>query len=221
MIAGKTITVVIPAHNEAEGLKVVLPAISREVDEVIVVDNASDDATADVARSFGATVVAESRRGYGRAYQTGFAAARGDIIVTLDGDGQYPAGDIPTLVHALVDRQLDFLSACRFPLAGESMPLLRQVGNHLLTFATRLLFGTAIKDTQSGMWIFERRILDTVHPTQIGMPFSEELKVKTLLAGLKFGEEHITYLPRVGESKLVPWHDGWENLKYLVKLRLS
>jgi len=87
MYRGKRISVVIPCHNEEAGVAAVLAQMPSMVDEVVVVDNASTDRTAEVARGAGARVVFEARKGYGRAYKTGFAAARGDVIVTMDGDG--------------------------------------------------------------------------------------------------------------------------------------
>lgn len=219
MIAGKTIGVVIPCHNEATGLRQLLPQLPCELDTVIVVDNNSTDETAAVARQCGARVVIEKIPGYGAAYHTGFKAVTTDIVVTMDGDGQYPAQDIPRLVTVLLARKLDFLSACRFPMSNDAMPVLRQVGNHALTFVTRLLFGMPIKDTQSGMWIFYRALLEKVTLTEQGMAFSEELKIKVIRAGLRFGEEHIDYLPRLGKSKLVPLSDGIKNLVYLLKFR--
>jgi hypothetical protein len=76
-------------------------------------------------------------------------------------------------------------------------------------------------DTQSGMWVFYRRILPVVRPSQPGMPFSEEFKIKAVLAGVRFGEEHIVYRQREGASTLRPLRDGWLNIKYLFQLRLE
>ena len=86
------ITVITPCLNEEQGIEQVLRRMPEFVDQVIVVDNGSTDRTPDVARSFGAEVIREPVRGYGRAYKRGFAAATGDIIITLDGDHSYPAG---------------------------------------------------------------------------------------------------------------------------------
>ncbi len=221
MILGQTIGLVIPCHDEEAGLRQLLPQVPKEIDSILVVDNNSTDATAAVAQQSGARVITESRPGYGAAYQAGLAAASTDIIVTLDGDGQYPVADVPRLVNIFLERKLDFLSACRFPLPHGSMSPLRQVGNWLLTMATRILFGVGITDTQSGMWVFRRSLFDRIRPREAGMPFSEELKIKVIQAGLKFGEEHIAYQPRQGESKLAPFGDGWKNLTYLFRLRLG
>lgn len=219
MIRGHTVGIVIPCHNEEQGLRAIFPRVPREVDEVIVVDNNSTDGTAEVARAHGARVVFEREPGYGRAYQAGFAVARSEILVTLDGDGQYPAEDVLRLAELLLERDLDCLSGSRFPMRGGSMPFVRQVGNRLLTFAAGALFGIRMRDTQSGMWAFRRSILSIIQPTQPSMPFSEEFKLKVVLAGLRFGEEHIAYYQREGVSTLHPLKHGWENVRYLFQLR--
>ena len=86
------------------------------VDQVIVVDNASTDRTAEVAASYGADVICESVRGYGRSYKRGFRHATGDIIITLDGDHSYPPDAISYLLEAFLHLDVDFLNASRFPV---------------------------------------------------------------------------------------------------------
>jgi len=121
MYRSNRISVVIPCHNEEEGIRAVLAQMPAMVDEVVVVDNASTDRTAAVARELGARVVYEGRKGYGRAYKTGFASARGDVLVTMDGDGTYPPDSIPLLLHVLVAENLDFISVRRWrSRSGES-----------------------------------------------------------------------------------------------------
>jgi glycosyltransferase involved in cell wall biosynthesis len=175
-----------------------------------------------VATSLGARVVAERTPGYGAAYKTGLRAVRSDVVVTLDGDGTYPPEEIPRLVQTLVDRQLDFLSASRFPLADRrAMGFSNRFGNWVLTAAAAVLFFRPIRDSQSGMWIFRRAALERLHLTSDGMPFSEEIKLEALLRGLRFGEAHIPYGVRVGEVKLQKWRDGWSNLVFLVRKRFE
>ena len=155
MYRDKKISVVIPCFNEEEGIARVIPSLPRSVDEVIVVDNGSTDRTGEVARGLGARVVFERRKGYGAAYQAGLAAVTGDITVTMDGDGSYPADEIEACVSHLLDRGLDFVSASRFPLQdATSMNASNRVGNWILTAATLALFRRGIRDSQSGMWIF-------------------------------------------------------------------
>lgn len=221
MHRGLRICLVIPCYNEERGIHQVLGRVPPEVDDIVVVDNASTDRTAEVASAAGARVVRETRRGYGAAYKAGMAAATGDVVVTLDGDGTYPPEQIPRLVDVLVDRGWDFLSACRFPLSDpRAMGWSNQVGNGVLTATTALLFQKPIRDSQSGMWVFRRALLERFRLTSDGMAFSEEIKLEALLQGARFGEEHIPYGVREGEVKLQKWRDGWANLVFLVRKRL-
>jgi glycosyltransferase involved in cell wall biosynthesis len=221
VIHGQKVSVVIPCYNEQDGIRHVLETLPPSVDERIVVDNNSTDSTGEVARSMGAKVVFEARPGYGSAYKAGLPAATGDIIATLDGDGSYPADWIPTLVENLVTGQLDFISGCRFPLAdSKAMPISNKLGNLLLTAVMVVLFGRRIRDSQSGMWIFRRSLLQNLVLTSDGMPLSEEIKIEALLKGYKFREVHIPYRVRVGDVKLRKWRDGWQNLRFLVGKRM-
>ena len=217
-----SISVVVPCYNEEDGVRQVIGRMPKAVDEIVVVDNNCTDRTAEVARSLGARVVAEPTPGYGAAYKAGLRAATSDLVATLDGDGTYPPEEIPRLVEVLLDRGWDFLSACRFPLSdGQAMGLSNRFGNWVLTVAAWLLFRQPIRDSQSGMWVFRRPILERLRLTSDGMAFSEEIKLETLLRGFQFGEEHIRYGTRVGEVKLQRWRDGWNNLTFLVRKRLN
>jgi glycosyltransferase involved in cell wall biosynthesis len=220
---GRTISVVIPCYNEEEGIRHVIQSMPPVVDEIVVVDNNSSDRTAEVARSLGARVITEKRKGYGQAYQAGIPAATKDVIVTLDGDGSYPPEEIPRLVDILVERNLDFLSASRFPLRSRgSMNFMNVVGNKILTLATLVLFFRRIEDSQSGMWAFRREIYEKLHARHPGMAFSEELKIEAILAkGVRFGEARIDYRERIGEVKLNMWRDGFDNLFFLVRKRFA
>ena len=152
----------------------------------------------------------------------GLAAATGDVIITMDGDGTYPPEEIERLVGELVAKRIDFLSASRFPLADKAaMNLTNQIGNWVLTVTAMLLFFKPIRDSQSGMWIFRRSILPKLRLTSDGMPFSQEIKLEALLRGFRFEESHIPYGARIGEVKLQKWRDGWLNLTFLVQKRFG
>jgi glycosyltransferase involved in cell wall biosynthesis len=217
-----TISLVIPCYNEENGVREVIGRVPKAVDEIVVVDNNCTDRTAEVARSLGAIVVAERTPGYGAAYKAGLKAATRDLIVTLDGDGTYPPEQIPALVDTLLDRDWEFLSASRFPLIDpRAMHLSNRLGNWFLTTAAAILFGKAIRDSQSGMWVFRRAVLARLALTSDGMAFSEEIKLEAVLRGVRFGEGHIPYGARIGEVKLQKWRDGWENLAFLVRKRFQ
>ncbi|HEY3442360.1 MAG TPA: glycosyltransferase family 2 protein [Paludibaculum sp.] len=218
-----TITVVIPCLNEEQGIERVLSRMPAFVDEVIVVDNASTDRTAEVAASYGATVIREGVRGYGRSYKKGFSMATSDVIVTLDGDHSYPPDAISYLLEAFLHLEADFLNASRFPVRdSHAMSFKHKFGNFVLSFAMSLLFFRWIRDSQSGMWVFRRSILEKMVLESDSMAFSEEIKIEALLhPTARFEEISIMYSSRLGEIKLNPWRDGFQNLFFLLKKRFA
>jgi glycosyltransferase involved in cell wall biosynthesis len=223
MYRDKRITVVIPCLNEEEGIQRVLRSLPPFVDEVIVVDNGSTDGTFSVAKELGANVISELNRGYGRAYKAGFARATGDIIVTLDGDHSYPADALSYLLEAFMHCRVGFLSASRLPaLSPDAMSLKHKIGNRVLSFLMSVLFFRWVNDSQSGMWIFRRDVLNKMHLTSDGMAFSEEIKIEAILhKDIGFREMFINYSQRVGEKKLRPWRDGCINTMFLIRKRLG
>jgi len=222
MYKGDTITVIIPCLNEEQGIERVLRAMPDFVDQVIVVDNGSTDRTWHVAAALGAHVIREDVRGYGRSYKRGFADATGDLIVTLDGDHSYPVDALSYLLEAFRHLEVDFLNASRFPVRDrQAMSLKHHFGNLVLSLAMSVLYFRWVRDSQSGMWVFRRSILEDMQLESDSMAFSEEIKIEALKnPRVRFGEIAIMYSSRVGEKKLNPWRDGFHNLLFLIKKRL-
>ena len=198
--------------------------------ELLVVDGRSTDDTVERAKAAGARVVLEPRPGYGRAYRTGFAAATGEVIATVDGDATYPVESIPGLVRRLFDRDLDFITGNRLAMIEpKAMTTEHRLGNWILNTFVRIAYhhyfrnipGGTVKDSQSGMWVFRRSILPKLKLTQDGMPLSEELKIEVVLRGLRFEEVPIAYRERWGVPKLSSWRDGRRNLLFLFEKRLD
>ena len=219
------ISVIIPTMNEEESIGEVLDEIHQALRptgwdyEILMVDTNSKDRTREIGREKGAVIIDEPRRGYGRAYKTGFEKASGDIIVTLDGDTTYPAYDIPRLVRILLDENLDFITTDRLTdMEKGAMSFKHRLGNWILAKTTNLLFGLHLKDSQSGMWVFRKDALKKMNITSDGMPLSEEIKIEAFKK-LRAKEVRIKYRPRKGEVKLNSWKDGKENLKFLFKKR--
>lgn len=217
------ITVVIPCLNEEQGIEKVLRRLPPFVDETIVVDNGSTDRTADVAATFGALVIRENVRGYGRAYKRGFGQATGDIIVTLDGDHSYPPDALSYLLEAFLHLEVDFLNASRFPVQDRrAMSFKHKMGNLVLSLAMSILYFRWVRDSQSGMWVLRRSILAGMTLESDSMAFSEEIKIEALKnSRIRFAEIPVQYTSRLGEIKLNPWRDGIYNLLFLVKKRFS
>jgi dolichol-phosphate hexosyltransferase len=198
--------------------------------EILVVDGGSSDGTADRATEQGARVLVERRRGYGRAYKTGFAAATGEVIATSDGDGTYPVEEIPSFVRKLLDERLDFVTGNRMAfLDRKAMTTEHRIGNRVLNLFLRVAYHhylhemphRTLLDSQSGFWVFRRSVLDRVALTQDGMAFSEELKIEAVLRGLRVVEVPIRYGERWGSPKLSSWRDGLSNIVFLFSKRLD
>lgn len=224
MYKGKVISIVIPCHNEEKGLPRVLNTLPDFVDEVLVVDNASSDRTVEVANFYKAKVICHSvNKGYGASYKSGFFQARGDIIVTGDGDGTYPLKYCQQFIDVLLEKNLDFISGCRFPLINpKSMNLTNKIGNRLITLTMNLLFGLRIHDSLSGMWVFKREMLNFLGRIESdGFSFSNEIKILAFKnSRIKAAEVPIVYEKRKGKSKLFPWTEGFKIVMFLIKRRL-
>ena len=215
------ISVIIPTMNEEESIGEVLDEINRALKgrnyEILMVDTNSKDRTREIGKKKGARIIDEPRRGYGRAYKTGFERASGDVIATLDGDTTYPASDIPGLADLLVKEKLDFITTDRLSsMEKGAMSLKHCFGNWILAKTMNLLFGLHLKDSQSGMWVFRKDALRRLNLTSDGMPLSEEIKIEAFTK-LRAKEVPIKYRPRKGEVKLNSWGDGTKNLKFLFK----
>ena len=221
MYKNEKITLVIPCLNEEQGIQHVLIKIPEFVDEIIVVNNGSTDGTASISKKMGARVVQEKVRGYGRAYKTGLLHVKGDIVVTLDGDHSYPVDALSYLLESLLNSQVSFISASRFPIQNPgSMALKNLLGNKILSLVMSLLYFRWVRDSQSGMWIFYTEALKKMDLRSDGMAFSEEIKIEALRnPEIGFREISINYSHRSGEKKLRPWSDGWNNLLFLFKKR--
>jgi len=222
--AAPEISVVIPCLNEEEAVgKVVdssLEGIRRSgrTGEVIVVDNASTDRSAEVAAEHGATVVREERPGYGSAYLAGLAVAQGDFIVMGDADETYPMQDLGPFVDRLEEGD-DLVMGSRFEgtIHGEAMPWLnRHVGNPILTGLLNVLFGVKISDAHCGMRAVRKDALPTLDLHSTGMEFASEMVFKAFRRKLRVSEIPIDYYPRVGESKLNRFGDAWRHVRFML-----
>jgi glycosyltransferase involved in cell wall biosynthesis len=192
-----SVSVVIPALNEARNLPHVFARLPDGVHEVIVVDGHSIDDTCAVARQLrpDTRIVTQTRTGKGNALACGFAVATGQVIVMLDADGSADAGEIPAYVRALLGGA-DFAKGSRFAPGGGSSDLtrLRTWGNRLLMAVVNRVYGTAYTDLCYGFNVFWRRHLPVLRL------------------------DSTTLLPQDGPKRL--WGDGFE-IETLIAIRVT
>jgi glycosyltransferase involved in cell wall biosynthesis len=217
------VSVVIPCLNEADAIEQsVASAVSALTDaalagEVLVVDNGSEDGSAELAERAGARVIREPRRGYGSAYLAGFDEARGEYIVMLDADLTYPAGDIPRFVEQLEDGAELVMGDRMDNIQPGAMPWLhRYVGNPILSGILNMFFRTGVRDAHCGMRAFRRDVLPKLDLRTTGMEFASEMVIRAAKERLDIRQIPIEYRPRAGESKLSSFRDGWRHLRFLL-----
>jgi glycosyltransferase involved in cell wall biosynthesis len=221
--AAPLVSVVIPCLNEEGNIercvRDALAALGRGglAGEVLVVDNASEDRSAELALAAGARVVYEPRRGYGSAYLAGFAAARGEYIVMADADLTYDFGEIPCFVRELQGGAELVMGNRMDNIRPGAMPWLhRYVGNPVLTGLLNLFFRTGVRDAHCGMRGLRRDVLERLDLRTTGMEFASEMVIRAAKQNLAITEIEIEYRPRGGESKLSSFRDGWRHLRFLL-----
>ncbi len=220
----RTVTLVIPAHNEARNIPWVFQQIPTTcVDEVILVDGASDDATVHIAQHCLPTVrsVQQSAPGKGNALCTGFHAATGEYIVMMDADGSMWPGEIPHFLHFL-ENGYDFVKGSRFIAGGGSLDLtrIRSLGNRALLAVVNRLYRTRLTDLCYGFCAFRRSFLEELSPHASGFEIEAELIAHALRAGLRIAEVPSLELPRrSGSSHVHAISDGRRVLRVLLSER--
>jgi glycosyltransferase involved in cell wall biosynthesis len=229
MIEMQKICVVIPTFNEARAIAEVVGAVPQDmVQDIIVVDNGSTDDTAKQAAAAGARVICEPLRGYGSACWTGAKAAReSDIIVFLDGDRSDDPRQLEAIAGPVIRGLADLVIGSRIGAETEknSMPLHGRLGNRLIVFLLRLLYGVRITDMGSFRAIRTRILLD-LHMEQMTYGWPVEMVVKAARRGLRIKSVPIKYRKRIGVSKvtgtlrgsiLAAFYFFFVPLKYLFK----
>ncbi|HWI31428.1 MAG TPA: glycosyltransferase family 2 protein [Microbacterium sp.] len=232
-----TVSIIVPARNEAKNLEIVLPLLP-DVHEIIVVDGHSVDGTPEVARRVrpSVDVITQTRKGKGNALVCGFERATGDIIVMFDADGSADAEEIPRFIDALIGGA-DVSKGSRFMDGGSSEDITfhRQLGNRLLNGLTNVLLGTRYSDLCYGYNAFWRRILPSLDLPAADIPgadgqmlWGDGFEIETLL-NCRFAENrlNVVEVPSVellrihGESNLNAVSDGLRVLRTVLDERMN
>jgi glycosyltransferase involved in cell wall biosynthesis len=199
------VSVIIPTHNEAQAIGRVLADLPAAlVTQVIVVDSNSSDGTPDLARSMGAEVIQEPRRGYGRACLTGLANAKNpDVVVFLDGDYSDRPSELPILLAPILEGRADITLGCRLQdrRSAAALPWHQVLGNRFAASLIRLLYGLKISDL--GPFRAARaEVLRALALEQTTYGWAVEMILKGDLAGFRVVEVPVSYYPRIGKSKI-------------------
>jgi glycosyltransferase involved in cell wall biosynthesis len=199
------VSVVIPALNEAENIAAVVRELPWDlIHECIVVDNGSTDATGAEAQAAGARVVVISQRGYGRACAAGVAAANGDILVFMDGDGSDVSTEMNQLLQPILIGGCDFVIGSRMRGAREPGSLLvsQIFAGWLAGILMRLLY--RVRYTDMGPFrAITREALQSLHMSEQTYGWNLEMQMRAAQRGLRIREIPVTYRNRAGGQSKV------------------
>jgi glycosyltransferase involved in cell wall biosynthesis len=225
------LSIVIPAYNEQSTLEEIVQRVERvPVDkEIIVVDDASTDGTAEVAEA----LVKSGRvryyrhaqnQGKGAALRTGFAQARGDMVVVQDADLEYDPSEIPRLMEPILADKADVVFGSRFS-GGESHRVLyfwHSLGNHVLTLASNMMTDLNLSDMETCYKVFKREVLQNITIEENRFGFEPEITAKVARGGWRIYEIGISYSGRTyAEGKKIGWKDGVRALWCIAKYNLK
>jgi glycosyltransferase involved in cell wall biosynthesis len=214
-----TLSVVIPAYNEENGIAEIAErvlSVKNELKnvgvahlELLVVDDGSGDKTAEVAGQIaGVRLIRHAQnKGYGAALKTGFSEANGELIGFLDADGTYPPEFFPQLCQMALNGN-DLVIGSRMSGSESKMPLTRRVGNLFFATLLTLMGRQKVSDSASGMRVFKREVLERIYPLPDGLNLTPVMSTRAVHEGIQMVEVPIPYDERVGSSKLSVVRDG-------------
>jgi len=218
---GYTVSVVIPAKNEARNIAWVLERMPLSVDEVIVVDGNSTDRTIEVARAIrpDVVIVSEPGRGKGTAMRTGFQAARGIFVVFLDADGSMDPRDIDLYVEQLA-AGADLVKGSRYVAGGgsEDLTAVRSLGNRALLFASNLLYRQSFTELCYGFMALRTSRIPELRLEATGFEIETEIVTKAVRHGFAISEVPSREASRIsGASNLHAFRDGMRILRTILR----
>ena len=213
------ISLILPAKNEAEGLRRTLPGVRERLPEaeIIVVDDGSTDETAAIARQFGAIVLSSPySMGNGAAIKRGARAATGDIFVFMDADGQHDTQLIPRLL-ARLDEGYDMVVGARG--WGDQASVGRGMANYLYNRIASIMTGFVVADLTSGFRaVHSEKFREFLHLLPNGFSYPTTITMAFFRSAYAIAYEPIPVAPRVGKSHIRPLRDGMRFLLIIFKI---
>ena len=198
-----SILVCIPAFNEEHFIGKLIKNCLKYADHVVVCDDGSIDNTHEVADAAGANVIRHEKNfGKGEALQSLFQFARHsnfDVIVTIDGDGQFLPQEIPKLVKKIESNEADIVIGYRFDGAAE-MPNYRKFGNKMLDKMTNMATQLSVRDTQSGFRAYSKNIIKLIDFKKKGFGADTEILINAAKNGARISEEKVSVIYHTGSQ---------------------
>ena len=198
------ILVCIPAFNEASKISEVVADAKKYVNEVVVCDDGSTDSTASAAENSGAYVIKHhTNEGKGSAMKSLFKYAlrsQADVIVTIDGDGQFLPKDIPKLCEPIISGVSDVVIGYRFDDDDKEIPSYRKIGNKFLDQLSNVSSNVSLRDTQSGFRAYSKDAIKKITFSTNGFGADAEILIDAAKKGLRISEEKVTVLYNVGSK---------------------
>ena len=221
------ISVVVPTLNEENSISHTIKDILRYTKgykmEIIVADS-STDATPETAEIMGACVIKCLRSGAGYAIKAGLLHSKGDVTITTDCDGTYPLSEIPNLIEAYRNgsQNVKIVTGSRRAGWSNTMPVMNQFGNRLLSVLMRLVYGINLNDVTCGLRLYDGRFIrKAVRELQGNHGFWTEILIHAHLKGFKIKSIPICYFPRIGKTKLNPFKSGLAFLLTIIMYKLN
>jgi dolichol-phosphate hexosyltransferase len=215
------ISVVIPTLNESGNIREALETLDRELaypKEIIVVDGNSTDGTLEIVKDSKCRLIVEPRRGYGLALRKGMKAARGDVVIMVDGDGTYEFKHVNRLIQRMLETDAEMCLATRMYDPDKAMGLFNFIGNKIITFCFNMLYKQNLSDSQSGFRAISHSAIEKVDFQETDMAFATEMLIKFAKKGFKMVEIPSSYkIRRYGQTKLRPLNSGIEIFTAILK----